>query len=69
MGWWAAAFVVALCNFSVFIPPNTPPLVQPLHQIIANVKAAYTREIFTFLIATTDIYKVISAMEEEHAVA
>ena len=67
--------MVTLRNFIIsvsviFIPHNTTALVQPLNQeIIANVKAAYTREIFTFLIATTDIYKVISAMEEEHAVA
>ena len=64
------ACVVALCNFIiaisvVFIPPNTTGLVQPLDQIIINVKAAYARKTFILLNAATDTYEEIATMEEK----
>ena len=48
----------------VFIPPNTTGLVQPIDQIIANVKAACVRNTFTLLDAATDTDK-IAAKEDK----
>ena len=53
----------------VVIPPNTTAVLQPLDQVIANMKAAYARKSFALVDAATDMQQEIAALEEKHVLA